>query len=537
MTSYDYIIVGAGSAGCVLAARLSEDPDTRVLLIEAGGRDLNPLIHVPIGIGPIYDHNLLDWGYRSAPEPNAGDREIPLMRGKVLGGCSSINVMTYTRGNRADFDRWAQKGALGWSAADVLPYFKKIETWQDGADEWRGGTGPVGVRFGDSGDPLAEAWIAAGEAAGIPFTRDYNGQKQEGFGRGQYSIRNGRRSSAAVAYLKPARKRANLTIVTRAHVTRVTFDGLRACGVEYVRRGAITRVTAEREVVLSGGAVNSPQLLLCSGIGPAGHLRSFGIRPIADLAVGQNLQDHPVVTMAWTRRSAGPFRETMRVDRMITGMIRAYLFGSGPATVIPGGLHAFIKSRPDLATPDVEFMFRNTPDRAHLWLPLVRPPYPDGFALRPVVMHPDSRGEVQLRSADPFAPPLIRLNLFSARNDLVTLREAVKLARDVARQSPLDPFRASEVSPGSDKASDGDIEAWIRTTVHTALHPCGTCAMGIGPGAVLDPELRVRGVERLRVVDASAMPDLPTAHLNASVMMMAEKAADLIRGRAAARAA
>ena len=532
MPVYDYVIVGGGSAGCVLAARLSEDPGTRVLLLEAGGRDRHPFIHVPIGIGPIYERNMFDWGYRSDPEPGAASRQISLMRGKVLGGCSSINVMTFTRGNRGDFDRWAQKGALGWSAADVLPYFKRLESWQGGEDAVRGGSGPVGVQFGETGDPLAAAWIEAGKAAGIPYTPDYNGLAQEGFGRGQYSIRNGWRSSAAVAYLRPVYSRKNLSVVTRAHATRVLLQDLRAVGVEYAHRGQTVRANADREVILCGGAINSPQLLMLSGIGPGDHLVQMEIVPVVDLPVGKNLQDHPVVTILWTRLQPGPFRRVMRADQMIFSLLRGYFFGNGPATNVPGGLHAFIKTRPELSVPDVEFMFRNTPDGAHLWLPPLRPAYADGFALRPVVLHPDSRGEVLLRSSDPLAPPRIRLKLFSVRNDLITLREGVKRAREVAGQPPLDPFRGEEVAPGVAVSSDDQIEAWIRATATTALHPASTCAMGIHPTDVLDPQFRVRGVERLRVIDASAMPDLPTAHLNACVMMMAEKAADLIRGRA-----
>jgi choline dehydrogenase-like flavoprotein len=528
---YDYVIVGAGSAGCVLASRLSEDATARVLLLEAGGRDINPLIHVPIGIGRMYERNMYDWGYASEPEPNLNGRRIAQMRGKVLGGSSSINVMTFTRGNRSDYDRWAQKGAVGWSSSDVLPYFKRTEAWQGGSDAWRGGTGPVGVSYGETHDPLAEAWIAAGKAAGIPETSDYNGREQVGFGRGQYSIRKGRRSSASTAYLKPARRRPNLTVVTSAHATRVLFEGKRAVGVEYLKSGETVRARSVREVILSGGAFNTPQLLMLSGIGPAEHLHAMGITPLADLPVGKNLQDHPAVMLLWTRPNAGPFRDVMRVDRMIAGLIQAYLLGTGPATVVPGGLHAFIKTRPELAAPDIEFMFRNTPDRTHLWAPLVRPPYLDGFGIRPVLLHPESRGEVLLRSANPQDNVRIILNFFSVQSDIATLREGVKRAREVAYQRPLDAFRGDELAPGPQITTDSGIEDWIRATAITALHPACTCPMGLQSEHVLDPQLRVRGIEGLRVVDASAMPDLPSAHLNACVMMMAEKASDMIRGR------
>ena len=530
-SGHDYIIVGAGSAGCVLANRLTEDGAANVLLLEAGPEDRNPLISIPLGLGKLHEYHLYDWGYETEPEPNVKNRRLDAMRGKVLGGSSSINVMAYTRGNRGDYDRWAQKGARGWSYADVLPYFRRAETWEGGENTWRGGSGLLGTQFSKTPDPLFDAWAEAGKCAGFPTTSDYNGEFQEGFGRAQFTVRDGRRSSTARAYLRPARRRANLTVQTGVHATRILLDGTHAKGIEYIKAsGDVVQSEATREVILCAGTFNSPQLMMLSGIGPAAHLGEHDIRAAVDLPVGKNLQDHLGAYMFYSRRTPGAFHREMRLDRMIVSMIRAYLFGTGPGTVVPGGLHAFIKTRPELAVPDIEFMFRGASRDPHLWVPGLRPAYQDGYGIRPTLLHPDSRGEILLRSTDPMDLPRICYNFFTAPNDLPTLRQGFKLAREIAHQKAMEPYRGIEIRPGPGVETDAEIDSWLKDTVYTAHHPCGTCAIGTMPDSVLDPQMRVRGIERLRVVDASAMPDLVSAHINACVIMMAEKASDMIRG-------
>ena len=527
---YDYLIVGGGSAGCVLANRLTEDPSVSVLLLEAGGRDTNPLISIPLGMGKMHQHRMHDWGFEPDPDPNLDNRRIEAMRGKVLGGCSSINVMAYTRGHPGDYDRWARNGAAGWSYEEVLPYFRRGETWEGGANRWRGDQGPLGTQSAKTTDPIFHSWIEAGKQAGFPATSDYNTEQQEGFGRGQYTIRDGRRSSSSRAYLRPVLQRPNLRVETGAHALKITVEGRRATGLEYVQGGTLHRVRAAREVIVAAGTFNSPQLLMLSGIGPADHLRGVGINPIHDLpGVGENLQDHLCVWITWQRKSPGAFHREMRLDRMCVSMIRAYLFGTGPGTVVPGGLHAFVKIQPGLEVPDIEFMFNTVPPQTRLWLPIVRPAYRDAYSIRPTLLHPVSRGRIRLRSANPQDPMRISFNFLSAPEDLPRLREGFRRAREVGEQPAMAPYRGVEIAPGSAAASDADIDAFIRRAALTAHHPAGTCRMGSDSGAVLDSRLRVQGMERLRVVDASAMPDLVSAHINACVLMMAEKAADLIR--------
>ena len=385
------------------------------------------------------------------------------MRGKVLGGSSSINVMAYTRGHPGDYDRWARNGATGWSYGDVLPYFRRGETWEGGPDQFRGGEGPIGTQFGKTTDPIFDAWIEAGEQAGFPRVLDYNARDQEGFGRGQYTIRDGRRSSSSRAYLRPALARKNLTVDVKTHVTKVLIEGRRAVGVELLKDSMTSQVRASREVILSAGAFNSPQLLMLSGIGPADELKKHGIACVADLPeVGKNLQDHFGVWITWKRKEPGRFHREMRFDRMAVSMLRAYFLGTGPGTVVPGGLHAFVKVDKSVAVPDIEFMFHTVPPQTKLWFPIISPPYQDAYAIRPTLLHPSSRGTVTLRSADPRDPPKIFYNFFSAPDDMPRLLAGFKRAREVGEQAAMASYRAGEVSPGPACKSDADIEGHIK---------------------------------------------------------------------------
>lgn len=493
---YDYILVGAGSAGCVLANRLTEDPDTSVLLFEAGGNDDAPAIRDPNAAFTLF-HTAVDWDYYTEEEPHLNNRKISWPRGKVLGGSSSINLTVYTRGNRYDYDHWQELGNTGWSYADVLPYFKKLEDQENGASAYHGVGGPMHVaeHLNPNANPLPEAFIRAGIELGWSCNEDFNGAAQEGFGKRQTTQYEGKRWSTADGYLRPALTRPNLTLVTEALVTRVLFEGTRAIGVAYLKDGVEQEAQVQKEVILSGGTINSPQLLLLSGVGPAEHLQALGIRVVRNLpGVGQNLQDHPCVYVGYT--SNQPL----------------------PQLGINGRGTAFVKTQPDLPEPDLEYLFSPFPTEKGY-----------GYWFISTLVRPHSSGHLALRSADPTQHPAIYANYLSNEADVPPLIEAVKLARQLAQTKAFVPFDAVEREPGPQVQSDEEIVEFVRNTLGSLFHPVGTCKMGQDDMAVVDEHLRVHGIQGLRIIDASIMPTITNANTNAPTIMIAEKAADFIR--------
>jgi choline dehydrogenase len=527
--TFDYIVVGAGSAGCVLASRLTEDRRSSVLVLEYGGSDRSIFIQMPAALSIPMNSKTYTWGYRSEPEPHLGGRRVACPRGKVLGGSSSINGMVYVRGHPLDFERWEEEGAKGWGYRNVLPYFRRAESFGGQADAYRGDAGPLATSHGRKCNPLYEAFIEAGRQAGYAVSADLNGERQEGFGPLDMTVRDGVRSSTANAYLRPAIKRPNLEVVTHALASRIAFEGRRAVGVYYRRRGRELRANARREVILCGGPINSPQLLKLSGVGPAGELRSLGIDVVADRSgVGENLQDHLEFTFqVASKQPITLFSHTGSIKRALIGaewLIRGR--GLGASNHFEAG--GFIRSRAGVRYPDIQFHFLpiavaydgSTLAREH------------GFQAHVGPMRSKSRGSVRLRSPDSAEPPRIQFNYMSDPDDWIEMRACVRLTREIFAQRAFDPYRGREMMPGADCVGDEAIDAFVRQHVDSAYHPSCTCKMGSStdPSAVVDSETRVIGVEALRVVDSSIMPSITNGNLNAPTIMIAEKAADMIRG-------
>jgi 4-pyridoxate dehydrogenase len=537
MTEYDYIIVGAGSAGCTLAYRLGADPSLKILVLEAGGADRSPIIKVPLTWGLILRHRLYDWGYFTEPEPGMDGRRIECARGKVLGGSTSINGMAYSRGMREDYDNWESGlGLKGWSFRDVLPYFKRSESWEGKEDEFRGGNGPLTVTRMHYDDPLLEAFTQSTDALGYKRSADYNGREAEGFGPMQTTIRRGKRWSVASAYLRPAVARGNVTVRTGALARRVLMELGRAIGVEVQGKGGTEKIYARREVLLAGGVINSPQLLMLSGIGDAQALRGHGIAVQADLpGVGKNLHDHIVCDVRWRRKRPGPLHGALRLDRLAFDLARTWMFGTGLSSKVPAPSVGLVRSDPQLPLPDLLVMLAAAPMTAGPHFGPLLKPYEDAFALKGIFLTPESRGSVSLASSDPRDAAVIRQNFLSTGHDRRAVRNMVRIMRDIGGQAALAPFRAEELAPGPLASSDADIDAFIRRAAITLHHPVGTCKMGVDgdPAAVLDEELRVRGVQGLRVIDGSAMPQVVRGPTNAPIIMMAEKVSDRILGKPA----
>jgi choline dehydrogenase len=528
--SYDYIVVGAGTAGCIMAARLSEDPGVNVLLVEAGGSDRSLFITMPGALPFVYQNSRIGWGHRSGPEPHLNGKTIDEKAGKVLGGSSSINAMIYNRGNPMDYEGWATDGLEDWSYAHVLPYFRKMETFVDGPDEWRGGNGPVRVSRCQAAHALFETFLRGGEQAGFPVTPDHNGYQQEGMHIAQAFIHDGVRWSASRAYLRSAARRPNLTVMTRTMVNRVVVRDGGSEGIEVEDRGNTRIIGCNKEVIVSAGAVNTPKLLMLSGIGPAEELKRHGITITAEAPeVGRNLQNHPGVDVQFsTAYEDSLTAELTVVKRALIGV--EWMFrrrGLGASNFFEAG--AFLRTRDDVGFPNMQYEF----------LPLTRRlikgklvPVP-GFQVWMDLSRPESRGTVTLRSANPADDPLTVFNHLESRQDLQDLVDGVRLVRDrLTRQPAWEKYRAVELSPAAEVVSDRELEEFVRAHSSTSYHASGTCRMGVDDRSVVDPEGRMRVVRNLRVVDASIMPKVVTANINAPVMMLAEKIADRVRGLA-----
>lgn len=518
---YDYIIVGAGTAGCVLAARLSEDRHARVLLLEAGGASKKKESRIPLAFSKLF-RSEIDWNYSTEPEPHLANRRLYWPRGKVLGGSSAMNAMIYMRGNPADYNHWRDLGNAGWGFDDVLPYFKRAENQQRGASEFHGAGGPLDVCDLRAVNPLARAFLAAAEEIGFTRNDDFNGATQEGAGLYQVTQRRGRRWSAADAYLRPALYRTNLKVETGAHAAGIFFENQRAIGVRYLQHGAVNEARAKREVILAGGAVNSPQLLLLSGIGPADSLRKLDIDVTADLpGVGENLQDHLVMVVEY--ECTKPI--TLETAETLPNYLRFLFFGTGPLTSNVAEAGIFTKTRSGARAPDLQILFGPCYYQNHGF----DPPAGHRYSIGPTLIAPRSSGRIKLRSSNALDAPMIHANYLAEDADMRVLVEGVKISRRIGEARAFAPYRGAETHPGATAKTDEEIAASIRTTAETLYHPVGTCKMGTDAMAVVDARLRVRGVEGLCVADASVMPEIIAGNTNAPIVMIAEKAADMLR--------
>jgi len=524
----DFIVVGAGSAGCTIAARLTEDPGTRVLLLEAGGEDTNRWIHIPLGFGKTFADPSVNWCYETEPDSGAAGRKVYWPRGKVLGGSSSINGMVYIRGQAEDFDHWRQLGNTGWSFDDVLPYFRRAEHQVRGGDKFHGSGGPLAVSDVEH-HPIAEAFIASAVALGFERNDDFNGAQQDGVGYHQTTTRNGKRCSTAVGYLNPARGRTNLQIVTNAYSEKIVVEGKRAVAVQYRQNGEVKTARARREIIVCSGAINSPQLLLLSGIGPAAHLAQFGIEVVQDLpGVGQNLQDHYSAPIKLKAKLPITVNDVMlsNVKKLKVGM-QYYMFKKGPLAMISSPAALFAKTRAELATPDVKisispFSADRPQDGLHKF---------SGFTTIAYQLRPESRGEIKLKSANPADPPAMIPNYLTDPVDQQTIVDGLKLSRRILSHPTMASFIAEEFQPGPAVMTDIQLLDYARQRGGTVYHPTSTCKMGVDAMAVVDPELRVRGIEGLRVADASVMPTVISGNTNAATIMIGEKLADLLRDK------
>jgi 4-pyridoxate dehydrogenase len=528
---WDYIIVGAGSAGCLLANRLSADGKDRILVLEAGRQDKNVVLTLPLGVAKVFRDPKFNWSYVSEPEPFLDGRQLEHSRGKTVGGSSAINAMAYVRGNRADYDALPQLGLKGWSYADVLPYFKRVEIFEGGADTYRGGDGPWHVRRGPYHYELYDAFRQAGVELGYPSNEDYNGAQQLGFSAHQHTIHKGRRWGNAAAFLAPALSRANLALETGAFVTNLMIENGRVVGVRVIQNGQRREIRAERDVILSGGAFNSPQILMLSGIGPADHLKDVGITPVVDLpGVGQNLWDHPMITTAWSRIGEGYIHRALRLDRLAVSVARAFLSRDGFACEHYSSGTAFVFSGAEQEIPDLQLFCRDGTQAMHEWFPVLYPPAAQALSLNCAHVRPESRGFVSLRTSDSLMPPRIQNNFLASESDRRALRQGYKLIVEIVRSTSFRGLAGTPVRPSKELKADAEIDSFIRSSLATVFHPAGTCKLGIDKMSVVDPEFRVRGIDGVRIIDASVMPLPIGGNINAAVTMFADKASDIVRG-------